>query len=240
MKLLPIRLGIARKIGNAQKRSVPAGMPAGMVQDPARALAEITPKILKRDKNTCRFCGFKADKYQKILILNQDPDDIRPANLATSCIFCHQCFNLDQVSSMRSGALIWAPEITQSELNQIAKAIYVARISQGPMADAARKSLDILMGRREEAKNRLGSDDPYILSMVLKDYLGNKSYATRLERLKGVRLLPLDRRTIKEGDLEFNQFPQILAYWRSKEGPFGELPPNKWLETLENSTAAQS
>ena len=33
---------------------------------------------------------------------------------------------------------------------------------------------------------------------------------------------------IKEGDLEFNQFPQILAFWRSKDGPFGGKVPNQW------------
>mgnify|MGYP000275845136 CR=1 FL=1 len=38
-----------------------------------------------------------------------------------------------------------------------------------------------------------------------------------------------NRRIIKEGDLEFNQFPQILAYWRSKDGPFGDVPPRRWV-----------
>jgi intracellular multiplication protein IcmJ len=50
----------------------------------------------------------------------------------------------------------------------------------------------------------------------------------REKKLEGIRLFPLDRRIIKEGDLEFNQFPQILAYWRSKDGPFGGKVPNKW------------
>ena len=29
-------------------------------------------------------------------------------------------------------------------------------------------------------------------------------------------------------NLEFNQFPQILAYWRSKNGPFGGKAPTQW------------
>ena len=230
-------MGIARQTGNAQKSSKKVGT-VKPGQNPSEALEEIKPKILERDKNTCRFCGFKADKYQQILIINQNPEDLRPANLATACIFCHQCFILDRVSAMRSGALIWCPEISQGELNQIAKAIYIARISQGPMADAARKTLDILMARREEAKSRLSSDDPFILATVLKDYLGGKSYAARTTKLEGIRLLPLDRRIIKEGDLEFNQFPQILAYWRSKDGPFGLTPPNKWLDNFSEIVAA--
>lgn len=230
MKLLPIKLGIARKAGNAQKSSKKGKS--------ASSLDEIKPKIHERDNETCRFCGFQAKKYQQILILNQDENDIRPANLATACIFCHQCFHLDKVSQMRSGALIWCPELSQARINQITKAIYIARISQGAMADAARKSLDTLMARREEVKNRLSTDDPFILSTVLKDYLSDKSYAARIPKLEGVRLLPLDRRIIKEGDLEFNQFPQILAYWRSKDGPFGENPPNKWIEQFGDRISA--
>ena len=229
MKLLPIKLGIARPTGSAQKSS---GANA------SHTLDSIKPKILERDKNTCRFCGFESKKYQEILILNHQEDDIRTANLATSCIFCHQCFHLEKVSQMRSGALIWCPELSQAEINQLTKAIYIARISQGAMADAARKSLDTLMARREEVKTRLGTDDPFILSTVLRDYLSSKSYAGRVEKLDGVRLLPLDRRIIKEGDLEFNQFPQILAYWRSKDGPFGNIPPNKWIEQFRDLAAA--
>ena len=58
--------------------------------------------------------------------------------------------------------------------------------------------------------------------------MGPKHYSMRDEKLKGLRLFPLDRRIIKEQDLEFNQFPQILAYWRSKDGPFGGKVPSQW------------
>ena len=120
------------------------------------------------------------------------------------------------------------PEIEQTELHHIARALFVARISQGSMADTAKKTMEVLMERREEAKNRIETDDPQVLAMVMRDFLGEKQYAMRDEKLNGIKLLPLDRRKIKEGDLEFNQFPQILAYWRSKDGPFGTKVPNQW------------
>lgn len=233
MKLLPIKLGINRPLPNAKNSGAKrAGIRQG--KTPEELLEEITPKILERDKNTCRFCGFQSEKYQKILIINYDEYDLRPANLATSCIFCHQCFHLNDVSPMRSGALIWCPELKQNQINQIAKAIYIGRISQGAMADASRKVFDTFMERREEVKSRLGSDDPYILSTVLRDFISDKSYSERNAKIEGVRLLPLDRRIIKDGELEFNQFPQILAYWRSKDGPFGPFPPAKWLAEFDD------
>ena len=215
MDLLPITLGIARTKGGTQK--------------PSEGLdAELRQKVLERDDHSCQYCGFKSQKYQDVQFKNGDPKDLTFDNLATSCIFCHQCFDLVKVSEMKSGVLIWLPEIEQADLHHIARAIYVARISQGTMAETAKKALETIRERREHAKDRLGTDDPFILATVMQDFLTPRYYANRDKKLEGVRLFPLDRRIIKEGDLEFNQFPQILAYWRSKDGPFGGKIPNQW------------
>lgn len=230
MDLEPVTLGIARHIPTKTDKSRARKSSAAAAD---KIPEDLKNKILARDEHTCRCCGFKADKYQQILIRNQNKADLREDNLMTACIFCHQCFNLEDVSEMRSGVLIWLPEIEQAQLHHIARAIYVGRISQGPTADAARKALEILMQRREEAKNRVGTDRPYILAMVLRDYLGPRHYHYRGRKLDGLRLMPLDRRIIKEAELEFNQFPQILAYWRSKAGPFGGKTPPQWAEIYQ-------
>jgi intracellular multiplication protein IcmJ len=241
MDFLPVTLGIARpapKAPGASKGKGGAGK-AGSVSLPAdkKIPPALKQKIFERDGYGCRCCGFKSKKYQEVLFRNHDHTDHSEGNLATVCIFCHQCFNMDEVNNMRSGVLLWLPEIEQRQLHHIARAIYVARISQGPVAEAARRSLDALMERREEAKRRISTDDPYILSMVMRDYLGYKHYMARDKKLAGVRLFPLDRRIIKEADLEFNQFPQILAYWRSKDGPFGGKTPQQWLSIYQEITA---
>ncbi len=228
MAHLPITLGIARSNRKAQSKQSGA-QSSGSASSSAQKLSnDEKKKIFDRDKDTCRFCGFVSKKYQEVLFLNYDSNDKQSKNMATACIFCHQCFHLDNVSEMRSGVLLWLPEIEQADLHHMARAIYVARISQGPIAEAARKSLDVLMSRREEVKKRLGTDNVYILSTVLKDYLGPSHYNMRAKKLDGIRLFPLDRRIIKEADLEFNQFPQILAYWRSKDGPFSGKTPPQW------------
>jgi intracellular multiplication protein IcmJ len=169
--------------------------------------------------------------------LDNDKRNLHLENLATTCIFCHQCFNIDQVVKMRSGVLVWLPEIDQADLHHIARAIYIGRISQGAMAEAARKSLDTITARRAEARQRIGTDDPYVLSAVLRDFLTQRHYADRDAKLKGIRLFPLDRRIIKEADLEFNQFPQILAYWRSKDGPYGKHAPVTWGQSYKSALA---
>jgi intracellular multiplication protein IcmJ len=221
-KLLPIILGTAQSKGGAQNVSADKISP------------ELKKKVFERDDYTCKCCGFQSKKYQNIHYLNSVIGDNQIKNMVTTCIFCHQCFYIDDIHTMRSGVLIWLPEISQADLHNIARALYVARISQGPIADSARHSLDILMSRREEMRNRLGTDDPYVLSVVLKDYITSQAYEVRNKKLEGVRLFPLDRRIIKESDLEFNQFPQILAYWRSKDGPFGGKVPKEWLKLYSN------
>ena len=222
MSKYPITLGIAQSSRSAQ---ISSG--EGAQAQPSLSL-EVRQKILTRDDHTCQMCGFRSQKYQDVHFVDGNPENLQVNNMITACIYCHQCFDLDKVAEMRSGVLIWLPEIQQTNLHHIARAIYVARISQGTMAETAKAALETLMGRREALKERLHTDDPEVLAMVMKDYLGPRHYAMRDQKLEGVRLFPLDRRIIKEGDLEFNQFPQILAYWRSKDGPFGGKIPSQW------------
>lgn len=217
MKPRSVVLGVARPTGLSS-----TGMPS--------VSAQMRQLVFERDDHTCQYCGFQAQKYQEVQVVDEGAREIRPENLATACIFCHQCFNLDKVGQMRSGVLIWLPEISQVDLHHIARAVYVARVSQVPASEAAKKTLEILMRRREEIKRRLGAEDPQLLALVFREYLTARHYGLREKKLEGVRLFPLDRRIIREADLEFNQFPQILAYWRSKSGPFGERMPQQWLD----------
>lgn len=227
IKQLPIVLGVSNASRTIQK--------AADKRERQELTGDIKKKVFEADDYTCRFCSFKSQKYQDVHFINGVDSDMRAENLATSCVFCHQCFSIEKVADMRSGFLIWLPEISQADLHNIARAVYVARISQGPIADAARQIMESIMTRREVIKNRLGTDDPSILAMVLRDYISSKSYEMRKKKLEGVRLYPLDRRIIKEADLEFNQFPQILAYWRSKNGPFGGLIPKKWIDLYKET-----
>jgi len=219
MKYYPITLGVKRINWSAKADTVRS---KGEIGDEARV------RLLKRDDHTCQCCGFRAEKYQQILHINGDERDFRDDNVLTTCVFCHQCFDLSSVNAMDSGKLIWMPEVTQAQLHHMMRALYVARVTQGPLAETARKTYDALLSRGDEAKKRLGSTDPGALALVMKDFLTQKQYENIQERLEGIRLLPLDRRMVKEGDLEFNQFPQILAYWRSKNGPFGAMPAQDW------------
>jgi hypothetical protein len=117
------------------------------------------------------------------------------------------------------------------------RAIYVARASGHPLAAAATQAFDALMTRRTEAKKRLGSDDPLLLATVLYESLTEKEYAQREAKLKGVRLLPLDRLISRARNGDDNKFSQILDYWTSTEGPFGKVPVDSWGPLFESVIA---
>lgn len=213
-------------------------------------ISEIRPALQKaaiaRDHSSCCYCGFQSKKYQQVVLEGGNARDID--SVYTACPFCHQCFDLDAVAQMRSGVLIWLPEISQATLHHIARDIYRARITSGEQQDRARvilgrlltiesdkkadsdKSGDVL-SRRCIARQQLGTDDPAVLANKLRVASGRDAELSRV--LEGIRLFPLGRRIIRESDLEFNQFPQILAYWRSKDGPFRQRDQFPWLATIE-------
>jgi len=230
MALLPITLGLAPQ--NPKAGGSSTGSSAFEVSE------DLRNKILERDGHSCQYCGFTSRKYQIVRLKDAKGNPEKENDLATSCIFCDQCFALDRVAVMKSGVLVWLPEIDQAMLHHVARAVYVARISQGPVAEAARKVLEVITSRREACKARLKTDAVEVLAMVLADYVDPRAYEAAPKKLEGVRLFPLDRRIVSEGDLEFNQFPQILAYWRSKDGPFGQFQPAAWLEEFKSLKAA--
>jgi intracellular multiplication protein IcmJ len=208
LSFLPLTLGISRASGTGD----------GGVKPPSKSEAE---KILKRDDFACRFCGFRAVQYQRIVPTRD--------GLVTACGFCEQVTGLERAGLMGGGILIWLPEMTQAELNHIIRAIYVARAEEGSeMAESATRALDALTSRRAEAKKRLGSDDPLLLATVLQENLTEAERAAATGKLEGIRLLSLDKHMVHGRHGDFNGFPQIIQFWRSAQGPFADLPTGEW------------
>ncbi len=191
-------------------------------------------RALRRDDFTCRFCGFHAVQYQRVV-----PWEGEDPPFATACSFCEQCLALDRAGLAGAGLLIWLPEIGQADLHHIARAAYVARTTDNELAAAATRALDGLVARRADAKKRLGSDDPLLLATVMHEMLDDKEYARAASKLDGVRLMPLNKHLMRtpKGAL-IDQFPQILKYWASPAGPYARLPVDSWADLFK--TASQS
>lgn len=221
MPLLPISLGVRRKpdAGGAAFKS-------------RSKLKSAMEKALRRDDYSCRCCGFHSEKFQRVVPAGNFSGTTD--EFITLCSFCEQCFSLERTGLSGSGFLIWLPEISQADLHHIMRAIYVARASDHPLGKAAGQAFDALMARRTEAKKRLGSDDPLLLATVLYENLTDAEYAKSAAKLEGIRLLPLDRLLVRGSRGDANQFPQMVAYWTSEEGPFASLPVDSWGPLFES------
>lgn len=182
--------------------------------------------IWRRDDFVCQFCGFRAEKYQRVVPGSWCNDD-RPG--LTACLFCEQCFALETAGLAGTGHLIWMPEITQAQLHHLCRAIYIARQHEA-IADRAQTALDALMSRRADAKKRLGSDDPLLLGTVLQENLRDQDYAQRGKKLDGIRYLPSDRYLVQTQKGLIDQFPAILTYWQSARGPYAKIQPQDWID----------
>jgi intracellular multiplication protein IcmJ len=208
-KLHSIILGARRKSGT---ESFSGAMP--------------TPEeVWRKDDFICQFCGFRSEKYQRVVQGNWIGSD-RPA--LTACLFCEQCFSLESLGTVGAGHLIWMPEISQSKLNHLCRAIYVARKDE-TMAERAQTALDALSSRRSDAKKRLGTDDPIVLGTALVESLSQKEYDVRGKKLEGIRYLPADRYLVQSQSGVVDVFDTMLNYWTSPRGPFAKCVPNDWM-----------
>ncbi|CAN5667842.1 hypothetical protein BH23GEM9_BH23GEM9_30470 [soil metagenome] len=177
--------------------------------------ARLKAVVLARDNHVCRCCGFRSEQFQEVMVWGSTRD---PERMATACIFCHQAYHLDWVPGMRSGHLIWLPEMDQIELNRLVREARIfMRRSSGTLA---KKVIEHLADRRGAAHERLGTDSLEEAISVLRQI-----YAAADPRfddlMSGLRLLPLAHRYVTEASFEYNQFPRILDYWRSPGGPCG-------------------
>lgn len=231
MSLLPITLGVKRSLdakGGGVKKRKPL---------PRKELVKLVETALQKDAFTCRYCGFQSSQFQRAFPKDWAVSDPRDSEMVTGCIFCEQCFNLENVGAMGSGTLVWLPEISQADLHHIMRAIYACRaqVNEAPenIKNSADRAFEILFARRGEAKRRIGTDDPMVLAAALLESVNDKVYAARSEKLEGVRLLPLDKRMAPGSSGDTDQFPKIIMYWVSKEGPFGKIPVTKWNDMLK-------
>ncbi len=142
---------------------------------------------------------------------------------------------------MGSGVLVWLPEISQAELNHIARAIYIARADEGSeIAKAADRAFDALMARKSEAKKRLGSEDPLLLSTVLSENLKPNERAAAICKIEGIRLFPLDKHLVRTRNGDANGFDQMVKFWKSPKGPFGKHPSAEWQALFEKLVPEES
>lgn len=189
-------------------------------------------RVFERDRYACRYCGFVSKKFQELHRIDGEEETreplVDPDIHVTACFLCHQVHHLDRVGEQKSGVLIWLPEMGQAALHHVCRAIYVANGVVTPLREAAELAFAALKSRSDDAKARLGTDDPKILAEAFEE-LNEEQYGRRGGALAGIRLLPF-RMKMENGR---DAWGQVATQWRMAEGAFGDCLPHTWGAMLE-------
>jgi intracellular multiplication protein IcmJ len=154
-------------------------------------------RVFKRDRYTCRYCGFQAKRLQEVINLDGNYRNSRLDNLVTACNFCAQCFFLEVVgkSDFGGGVLIYLPEISQNELNALCHVLFTVMTSGNSHDETnARNTYRSLRLRSQVIEQELGEglSSPSLYGHLLIDAEISHSfkYAVNQELSTKLRLLP--------------------------------------------------
>lgn len=157
----------------------------------------------------CFYCDFKFGSSEDYELSHLDGDHTNAANenLVPACELCHCSLHLDLLSRKwpdAIGKIIFLPELTQAELNNLLQAMFYGMAMQVANADGMTQLegihphtiyMRLLDRARQIEQNSLGEvvrpelSSPFVVSRLLAD-MSDEDYAKRGELLIGARYLP--------------------------------------------------
>jgi intracellular multiplication protein IcmJ len=171
-------------------------------------------RVLERDSNTCRYCGFFSKEYQEILNIDQNYRNNSFDNLATACSFCAQCFFLDSIGydGNSGGVMIYLPEISQADLNNFSRVLYCSLDKESAYKAKLQSVYLSFKDRNKDIVNCFGpeSDDPRVFGQGIIDAKISQELLQH-EVMNHIRLLP-----------SRSAFAKQIDYW--KKTVFAKVP----------------
>jgi intracellular multiplication protein IcmJ len=157
------------------------------------AFQKVRDSILQRDNFSCRFCGFKAHKYQEVHHHDDNHKNNDPDNLWTVCNLCHQVHHAFFAGTANAGFFAAIPELTQTEINHICRAIFVTNvINQHPyVINKLRGLYALFRAAADELKEAFGADisSPIMIAQGLA-VIDQAAFDKRASILENIRLIP--------------------------------------------------
>lgn len=194
------------------------------------AYAQVRAEVLRRDRYTCRFCGFQttpdrdagkttlaASGYLEVHHIDDNHQNNALTNLVTACPFCHQVFHAGNAGNRGCAQVIWFPWLSQADLNLLCNVIGVAMFRNGSYAEDARSLWNALLSCNAPIAQYYGQSmtDAANFGSILMGLhrAGTQYYEKRMQVFDGVRLLPTIR-----------NFEQAIKWWADKAW----LPESQW------------
>ena len=158
-----------------------------------KSFLPVSKKVLERDRYTCQFCGFQAKEFQEVINLNGNYADNKLSNMATACCFCSQCLFIETVGldDMGGGQLIYAPELSQADLNCFCHVLFCAMGNGTGYQESAQSIYRSLKFRSQAIENKfgVGTSNPASFGQMLLEYQMHHP-DNKVDVLHDLRLLP--------------------------------------------------
>jgi intracellular multiplication protein IcmJ len=158
-----------------------------------KAFLPVAKRVYERDGYTCQYCGFQAKEYQEIVNIDGNYANNKISNMITACCFCSQCLFLETIGldEMGGGQLIYAPEMTQPDLNSFCHVLFCAMGNGTGYQESAQAIYRGLKFRSQIIENKFGAgtSNPAMFGQMILEYQANNAGAT-VDILKDIRLLP--------------------------------------------------
>ena len=185
------------------------------------------PRVLARDQHTCVFCDFTADNWQDVHHRDDNHTHNDIDNLVTCCKICHACHHIWLASQNNGGVLIYLPEIEQTLLNRLVRAMFVVgKVGSAERRAEVKELWDFLYSRRNHACEMIGTHSAATLANALMT-TSQDDYNNRESRLCAIRFLIAPSSPM----LTLPNHGNIVDYWANNV--YNRLPESSW-ESLSN------
>jgi len=158
-----------------------------------KAFEPIAKRVMERDNYTCQYCAFQAREFQEIVNLDGHYNNNKLENLITACCFCSQCLFIESIGMDDDGGgqLIYAPEISQADLNSFCHVLFCAMGNGTGYQESAQAVYRGLKFRSQIIENKFGpgTSSPTTLGQLTLEYKARQP-THELDLLKDLRILP--------------------------------------------------
>jgi intracellular multiplication protein IcmJ len=158
-----------------------------------KAFLPVSKRVFERDSYTCQYCGFQAREYQEVANLDGNYTNNKLENLVTVCCFCAQCLFLETVGldDVSGGQLIYAPEISQADLNSFCHVLFCAMGNGTGYQDSAQAIYRSFKFRSQAIENKYGqgASNPATFGQLVLEYQVQHP-DKKMDILHDVRMLP--------------------------------------------------
>jgi intracellular multiplication protein IcmJ len=178
-----------------------------MARKSNKSFLAMQQRVLERDQNACRYCGFKSDRFMSVVNLDHNYQNNALPNLVTACSLCMPCLFLDGIGTdgKTGGILIIEETVSQTDLNHFCRALFCSMLRDAAYRGKLQSTYIGLQERKQAVEKLFGpqTSNPNIFGQTLIDSGITPEQLLKHPVMSTLRLLPLRKYFLDES-----------AYWR--------------------------